>query len=455
MQHPVFNCATVAALSIIMLSIANGQSTVKDCDAVLAKDYYAYAEKVNLKTDFLRSIDSETWQELRKNQSTGVSLFDVFSFSDDYSTFSQKRTKYFETVHYSRSEDQARSILRIATAERAYPAFEMCLQTVGGGPALRVWASRETMDEIDLRVRYVNPAGVKSMTLEGFLENGSVAGAPAGSIWKGKKKWGVNQEFPFVVKRAMGVANTKIVVTAADGSTPVLLNFERADATLLLTYNGTVDVLRQWGMEALQHTPNNDHNRGHCPNEVGHQDGKWCISRTTVTLPTQSPFVLKNPRSSCRGGGCPWSSSSPVSRPSETSASFYLDNWGSAVDAVLNADLYERVAAANCGGDGPIPVTYGQAVVFAAPKECLSLASVKWKLTSAGSEGVVRYGENSSDKSVAMAGPPVDNNTVVQIAYKVTNLSVPAILSTLQLFPSIDWTDEKVGASYMFKLDKR
>lgn len=144
-------------VAIIFVGAMKGQSTVKDCDAVLAKDYYAYAEKASLRADFLKTIDAESWEELRKNQSIGASLFGEFSFSDDYSMFSQKRNTYLQTIHYTRSEDRARSILQITTSERAYPAYEKCLETVGGGPPLRVFASREDMNEIDLRVRYVNP----------------------------------------------------------------------------------------------------------------------------------------------------------------------------------------------------------------------------------------------------------------------------------------------------------
>lgn len=120
-------------LVAVGVSILRGQDTVKDYAAVLTKDYYSYAEQHNLRLDFVRSIDYESWETLRKSQSGGASLFDVFSFHDDYATFSQKRSKYLETFHYTRSEEHARSILQITTAERAYPAYEHCLETVSGG----------------------------------------------------------------------------------------------------------------------------------------------------------------------------------------------------------------------------------------------------------------------------------------------------------------------------------
>jgi hypothetical protein len=397
-----------------------GQNTVKECGAVLAKDYYSYAEKNNLRLDFLRSVDSQSWEELRTKQQANVSLFDIFSFGDDYATFSQKRNRFLETEHYNRNEEQAKSIIQIVTSDRAYPAYEHCLQTVSSGPALRAWASRETMDEIDLRVRYVNPPGVKQIVLDGHVEGGSVDGAPVGRLWNKTKVWGVNQEFLFVVKRAPGTSNTKVVIDAEDGSVPVALNFERADGTLTLKYAGTVDILRQANRENSVRSPNNDHNRGNCPNMVGHHDGKWCTSRTSVSLSTQAPHFFGNVRGICRGGACPWTGSGPAKlENNNTSASFYLDNWGSAVDAVVIADDYERVDASKCGGDGPIPVVLKQSVVFTGVKECLPMATIQWTKFPNKSQGAAKFGQNAADNTVVLTSPTIDNGSVVLATYKL------------------------------------
>ncbi len=304
-----------------------------------------------------------------------------------------------------------------------------------------MWASRETPDEIDLRIRYVNPSGVSKIFLDAFVENGSVAGAPPRRLWKGNKKWGVNQDWPFIVKRKAGVSNTKIVVTAGDGSTPAILNFQRADGTLSLTYAGAVELLRQRGREAAQRSPDNNENRGGCPNFVGKHDGKYCTSRTTVSIATQPPYFFRNPQGGCRGSGCPWSSDAPARLDNERSASYSRDNWGPAIDVFLDVDEYERLDRSKCGGDGPIPVIFGQSVVFTAGKECLPLASLKWVRQPDGSAGVVHFGENAVDKTVVMAEPPQDLPTVVLIGYKLNAPIQPNQKSLAPALPAVKTTD--------------
>src|SRR5271167_708852 len=81
-------------------------NNAKDCAPVLAKDYYSYAMKNSLVEDYVRSIDSETWTEMKtdnKFDSAGFFSGGFFSLSDDYSTFDSKRTKYLDNQHYSRN----------------------------------------------------------------------------------------------------------------------------------------------------------------------------------------------------------------------------------------------------------------------------------------------------------------------------------------------------------------
>jgi hypothetical protein len=40
--------------------------------------------------------------------------------------------------------------------------IDTCLRTIAAGPALLVWVSRETMNDIELRVKYINGANVTS-----------------------------------------------------------------------------------------------------------------------------------------------------------------------------------------------------------------------------------------------------------------------------------------------------
>lgn len=409
---------------VVLASIsskAQQASNAKDCLPVLAKDYYSYAQQNNLQEDFLRSIDSESWEELRRSNSanaTGLFSAGLFSFSDDYNALDSKRTKYLDSIHYSRNQQQALNILQITTAPRAYPAYEACLRSLSTG--LAVWASRETLDQIELHVRYANPPGVKSMALEGLVSGGSVANTVAGHLWADGSKWGVNQEKVFTITAARGVPETNIIVAPSDGSSPISLTFRRADALLTLSYVGTTDVLRLKDRRGMAHTPNNNENRGGCPNEVGHHDGKYCTSRTTVNLSTTAPHFLQNARPGCNGEGCPWTSSGPPSISADgLTATFYLDNWGHDVDAILTADEYERLTATKCGGDGPIPVVKNQPVLFTASKECLSIATLKWTMLPDRAEGSFRFGDRASPDGKIVMDSTLDNATVLLVSYKL------------------------------------
>jgi hypothetical protein len=407
-------------LALSMSVRAFGQDSVRDCSAVLAKDYYAYAQKHDLDEDFLRTVDAESWEQFQKSGSTGANLFDIFSFSDDYKTFNEKRNKYLESVHYARTEQQAENILQIVTAARAYPAYETCLRTVANGPALRVWASSEDMEQIQLRVRYVNPPNVKSMTMQGFVGGGKVTGAPKGRLWAGSKTWGVSQEFLFEINRIPGTSSTNVVVVPADGSAPVSLTFRRADAVLTARYDGTVEVFRQDRHTAAV-TPNHDHNRNGCPNMVGRADGKWCISRTTATLTTSAPRFFRDPQRGCAGGACPWSSFPTAAQVENNglTAVAQIDNWGSPVTLTLSVREFERLDAAQCGHSSSVPVIRDEPVVLAVRKECAPMATLQWRTFPAG-QGALRFGdEGTAQHPVARVGPQIDNGTVILATYKL------------------------------------
>ena len=373
-------------------------STVKDCLSVLkSRDYYSYAQQSNLQVDYIRSIDYETFEQIKHDANAGQTALlpaGLFSANESYSDFDEKRQKYLDNTHYNRTESQATSILEITTAPRAYTAYSDCLQHIGQ-QGLIVWAAKEDTKTIELHVKYQNPPAIRSMVLEGLVSGGAINNELKGHLWKDGTRWGINQEKVFTITRSPGTSETTVIVSPADGSAPFTKTYYRADATLTLDYVGTTNVLRTANRNATTVTPNNNENRGGCPNEVGHQDGKYCISRTSITLSTAAPRFFQNARVDCQGGGCPWTGHNPVGSisPDGLTASGSLDNWGSPVTVVLTVDEYEHLAKTQCGGDGPIPMIYGQTVVFTSLKECQSIATVSQKLLADGSESVVHFGD--------------------------------------------------------------
>jgi len=309
MRSHTFNSMGFAVLAFICSAtpaLAQAPSSAKDCQGALAKDYYSYAERSSLLLDFLKSIDAETWEQVKHDNSFNSSWlgpYGNFSMSDDYKDFNEKRNKYLETENYHRSEQDAKSIISITTSDRAYSAYEACLRTIGTGPAILALPDRETMDEIDLKIKYVNGRNDPGTKLEGIVEGGRVDGAPSGRLWRGQISSGVNREIPVRIKRTEGTSETFITISSTNG-TVESFTYSRADAELTLKYTGPVEIFRQ-NVRTAKRTPNNDHNTGGpCDNEVG-RENNVCVSRTELKLTVTPPLFLREAIVSCDGPDLP------------------------------------------------------------------------------------------------------------------------------------------------------
>ena len=429
-----YSCLLLCVTLSASINLRGQAASVRDCTPVLAKDYYSYAMKNDLQEDFLRSVDDESFKQTKDDITTKGSAYGgAFTGENDYSKFDDERKKYLETVHYSRSQQQALDILQITTSDRAYTAYETCLRTISTGPALLVWASRESMNEIDLRVKYINGASVKGIELYGTVNGGSVAGEPAGMIWSegahwwstNENKWGVNQEKAFTLKRTPGSAETTVTVKASDGSSPFKQTFKRADAVLTLSYVGTTDVYRN-ARTAVANMPDNNENRStNCPNYVGLHDGKYCTSRTPMTITATAPRFLRNAAVACNPAACGWLFQGPASiTADELTASAYVDNWGSPMQVWLKADEYEHLSSAQCGSDDKVPVILGHPVLFSAPTQCGPIAQIIWKtLTGIPSQGSLPFSWTmSKGGEVAMVGDLSESGSIRLASYKLNKL---------------------------------
>jgi hypothetical protein len=402
----------------------NPLTASNDCLGALTLDYYAYAISNNLQDDFLRWIDPNSWQRLKEvGRSGSSSLFAAgksflggnYSLDDDYDVFDHKRSDHFKTVYYSRSYDQALSSLQATVGTREYSNYSSCLRGPNAPSGLSVWAARETLDEIELHVRYASHQNFAIM-VTGEISGGVVPGIPNGHLWNGLIEFISGQERQFLIKRDLGTTQTVVSVLGADSVT-----FRRADGILTTSYVGTADVPQVETRRVVVHTPENNENRGSCPNEVGHHDGKYCTSRTTLQITTAPPRFLKSAKVDCGGSGCPWSAPGPVVISQDgLTATAYVDNWGPAVDAMLTADEYERVSASQCGTDRSVPVLRGKPVLIGIRKECLPVAMIKWTLLPDLVEGIFPVTQKPSGE-VLMNGSPVENDSAVFISYSLKN----------------------------------
>lgn len=428
-----------------------------DCLGALQLDYYDYAVANNFQDDFLRSLDQQSWQRLRAVGVGTTALFGAgksflgasFSLADDYTTFDQKRSEHLKNVFYSRSRDQALSVLQQTVATREYPAYTRCMQALGtGSPMFSIWATRETLDEVDLDVRY-SGADDTQMAPIGTIEGGSVTGSKAGSLWNKAPSWTTSKrEHHFVVNRDPHVPETTVTLTTEATSMPFVKSFKRADAILTTTYMGTAELPQPAKRRVDVRTPNNNENRGNCPNEVGHHDGKYCTSRTALTLTTTSPHLFKNAKVDCGGGGCPWGATGPVTiSPDGLTASGYVDNWGSSVTATLTADEYETISAGQCGAESSVPVIQGKQVLIGIRKECLPIALIKWTSLPDMSEGLFHFGDKeSSGGEVVLNGSVLPNDTALFASYSLKRPETGKATSTkASSVPNTVWQDPSTG----------
>jgi hypothetical protein len=400
----------------------------RSCDFDLFSDYYAYGLKNNLQDDLLKIVDLDDWRSLQSAAGTSSAFFSggraflggAFPVTDDYATFDQKRAAHFKTVFYDRNIQQATEAMQLTVGDRLYTAFGECLRRQRTGPALRAWASRETIDEIELHVKYVGVAGANKIEVTGSLTGGSVLGSPQGSISEKPILLHTGEERGITINRASTDSEVHVILTTKSALPPVVLTYKRADGILSVHMTGTGEVLREANHRVEAHTPNNNENRGNCPNEVGHHEGEYCTSRTTLTLSSLTPRFLKNARVECFGDGCPWTQmSAPTFTPDQSSVSAFVDNWGSDVQVSLVVDEYERVSGQECGSTGSIPTVNGRSVVLAVPRDCAPFAAVKWVKIPGFAEGIVPFGNQSTDGTILMNGSAIKSEATIIASYSL------------------------------------
>ena len=319
---------------------------------------------------------------------------------------------------------------------------------VTASPMFSIWAARENLDEIDLDIRYsgANDAQVAPV---GTVEGGNVAGSKTGSLWNKAPTWTASKrEHHFVVNRDPHAPQTTVTITTEATSTPFIKSFKRADAILTTTYMGVAELPQATKQRVDMRTPNNNENRGNCPNEVGHHDGKYCTSRTTLTLTTTAPHLFKNAKIDCGGGGCPWGATGPVTiSPDGLIASGYVDNWGSSITATLTADEYETISAGQCGAETSVPIIEGKPVLIGIRKECLPLALIKWTLLPDMSEGLFHFGDKESAGSeLILNGSVLQNDTALFASYSLKRAETSKAAGTkAAAVPSTVWKDPVTG----------
>jgi hypothetical protein len=329
-------------------------------------------------------------------------------------------------IAYHRRQDEAQRVLNIVTSVRSYDAYSQCLKALPNAGVL-AYVSHQSLDRIFLTVKYATTqVGASPIKLDGIVTGGSVAGAPPGRLWQDGRVWTPHQEFTFLVDAAANEPETYIILQPEDGSSSSTVIVKRADATLQLYISGHKDVIVHSDVSTQsERTPDNNMVKGNkCANFAGNDSNGFCQSRTEVSYSVAAPYFLQNARSNCDGSaGCHWTYAGPatISGEDERTAKSFILNWGVPVRAVLLVDEWEHLDKTSCGTTGgPVPVVGSQAVIFEIPRECLSIATLRWVYLPRGSQGSMKFGDERSEDGRIVEDSKVPNESTVTIGYKVS-----------------------------------
>jgi hypothetical protein len=412
----------VAVCALLILAV--GARAETGCSRAVSIDNYSYALAHNLQNDFLQSIDTGTWDYLRSTGSSamlGGFALDQFSFSDDYLTFSSKRLSYLANRAYSRTQEQALDVLQKTAWPRSFDFLEKCMRGASSSrEPLRMWITHEDPATVSLTI--LNNGSVRvPISLMGFVEGGEALNMRSpGRLWEGRQTWAPGEERTMTIRR--GVSSRMLITIAPEaiGAT-TRLESRRADLLLSLEYAGQLDVLIARNRSTSLATPNNNENRGNCPNEVGRHDGRYCTSRTALQLTTSLPGFFANPRANYSGNNCPWCfASAPTISADGSTVEMSVDNWGSPVTAVLIADEYRHVSSKECGPPAFTPAEFGDTVVLNVPSNCVGLTTIRWtSVINPSSRGYIKYGDKGSGPLTLVGAISSESEPATSLSYKV------------------------------------
>ncbi len=100
-HYRFLTCSILVLLSAF--SVLAQPTQTANCTPVLAKDYYSYASKNQLSEDYVRSLDEQSYNEIKENNSfnlAALTQYGPFKVGDDYKTFNEKRDQYLLQENY-------------------------------------------------------------------------------------------------------------------------------------------------------------------------------------------------------------------------------------------------------------------------------------------------------------------------------------------------------------------
>jgi hypothetical protein len=286
------------------------QSIGEACRPALMKDVLQYVSTNQQRYSYFAQIDEKTFHQLRIDAEAGASvpipligeMVEMIRASASYTQFVEKRREYLQRVGYS--SDSAREVrdLRIVTSPVAYSSWTKCIESLAAERrTLAVWKVQE--DESTVQVRIVNRTPVTVRLTTQDLLNATVSGQQQGKVFKDRTPLGPNGTMGVLLQRA-GRGGLRLSINSDPPFDNLFVESEWAQAPtrrlsgqLRLTLASS-RVEERGPKRGQSWTSPNLHNKK-CEREPCSSDGKWQLSKNTITVAADGGLYLKNPRSEC------------------------------------------------------------------------------------------------------------------------------------------------------------
>ena len=276
------------------------QVDVAACAPALTKDYESFAHSTIEKQHLLWTVNETIWKDYQKEMGGSGSLFGLVKLGGSFKEFEQNRDSYFSNVDYSHSREEATQIVRMVTKERAYQAYEKCIDALASDATpspIRVIIKSEDRETLRLLVQFKNPTNVDHSDLELSVEGGQILKVDPGS-WKKVRRFGVNETVGVTVKRQTGTPKTVVTVSSRQKYPPVSVVSVRADGVWRVRVSGPIPRAaghKEEGFKSIE------------MHEIGYRPGcwkqadRWCVGHGEHDLIDDPSTKLRNPSLRCIG----------------------------------------------------------------------------------------------------------------------------------------------------------
>jgi hypothetical protein len=437
-------------LAMLTLAIVGGaafaqrQSDDCGCSAALAKDVISTISSDRQQYAFLNVIDQRTFEEVKKNSSSGFFaaipiVGALIDSSSSWNEFQQKRTSYFQQIQYSGSRDQEFQQLQIVTSTVAYPAWSECMRACARNKqGLFAWKTSEDRDSVLLIIYYHGAPGARRARVDSAVLGGSVDGAPSGRVFPRGATIENNGSLPAIIKRSANATIKATFAVAGYAADPILSEISQSGsssvAKLKLERPAVVETPVGPLCQISEYSA--DRHEADCPRGGPCSPGnQWGAAQTSVTLTATPGHFLRNARfERCWGrvfsfnppqlrdvegrGECAFTQVDSITfGAGEKTVTGVFRSWSRPIKRGFCADHIRRdEQAAQEVRDVRVPGT-GKSFVFEVP---IGFTSARLEYHIDGKQGILSAGDKRSADGVLTLVTKISGQGATAYQYEIT-----------------------------------